>query len=539
MSEVKSIDKKLSKEIEDYLSWLFIHHVSRRHESYKLIHDNIWGTERFSPSEMALIDSPLLQRLRKIGQTGLSVYTYPSTTHTRFSHSLGVYSQVKKLIQAVNQIESSNNEMKISDTVQNSLKFSALLHDVGHGPFSHLSEEIYGSFPEIENEKNAINLPVKAHELLSYSIAKSDYLKNYLYQIQTDYNIEIDSDLIPNAIIGKPKDQLHTYEVEFINGAFDADKLDYLMRDGVNSGLPLNIDLDRLWYAVRIYNGQFFDSVAKAKINGKKLVIKRSSASVLEQIVFAKMILFMNFYQHQKIRSTECMYKAIIEYIQDNNIEFDLCGDKKIDFKRATDFLYVDDNFFLNNNITILRKNDIGFHRLVHNMQYRRHFVRAMVISYDSIGDKQKSEKEASQKDAWDCLLNERKKEKRILFSDENLRKIAKEIFIIVSKNHPKILKEEIWIDLPSSPKFKEAEDTYLSPINDEEPLLFSDFFPANKWADQYVCHKYKGHIFCPPEYVESVALAAKLVLERNYGFEFNSLAFDLCKVKEPSIGDE
>lgn len=302
----------LNDDIEEFIEWILKHHKVSNIRAPKLIHDNVWGTELYSKAEIALINIPLIQRLRRIGQTGLASFTYPSATHNRFSHSLGVYTQVKKLIKAVVESGSIDN---IKD--KNSIQFAALLHDIGHGPFSHLSEEIYKRYPEIEKaivQFDELKVRPKAHELLSFLLIKNKLFKEKIIdKIEELFQPDLDIELIANSVIGYSSDPLKIFKVEFINGPFDADKLDYLIRDGLFSGLPLHIDLERLWFSVNVTTGDF----GRGRIE-KHLTIKRSSVAVLEQIVFAKMILFMNFYHHQKIRAVECLYKAIIEYIQNN-----------------------------------------------------------------------------------------------------------------------------------------------------------------------------------------------------------------------------
>src|SRR5438876_9585927 len=79
------------------------HHPFLRVRPYKVIHDSLWGTNRFSWRELVLIDSPLFQRLRGIHQTGLAHYVYPSARHSRFEHSLGVATVASRAFDALQQ----------------------------------------------------------------------------------------------------------------------------------------------------------------------------------------------------------------------------------------------------------------------------------------------------------------------------------------------------------------------------------------------------------------------------------------------------
>ncbi len=132
---------------------------------FKDIHDPIWGTNRFSWRELAIIDSPIIQRLRRIHQTGLAYYVYPSARHSRFEHSLGVVTVATRVFDAVAQRYTGSLEeiagqlkrphQKVEETIscwRQELRLAALLHDTGHSLLSHASERVYG---ELELLKNA------------------------------------------------------------------------------------------------------------------------------------------------------------------------------------------------------------------------------------------------------------------------------------------------------------------------------------------------------------------------------------------------
>jgi HD superfamily phosphohydrolase len=525
----------LEKEIENYLDRLFKGYEYKPIRSGKIIHDSVWGTENLTAHDVFVLNTPLLQRLRRISQTGLAYFTFPSTTHTRFSHSLGVYSQVKRLIEAVEESDSSNTIER-----KNTLKFAALLHDVGHGPFSHISEEIFknaSELKEIKQTKEDLQNNPKGHEILSYLIVKSDFFRTSILRNLSSLikkEIDIDQELLGNCIVGNSSNKLKAFEIEFINGAFDADKLDYLMRDGLFSGLPLRIDLERLWHSVDILQADF--KYGDETISAKRLTIKPNAVSLMEQLVFAKMLLFMNFYHHQKIRGTECLFKGIIEYIQDNDFRIPLKSmGKEIDFTNPVDFLYLDDPFFMSGYLKELF-DDPGLHRLIDNLQRRNHFVRAAVISYDTImRDPEKRIAEDEVNIAFKRLLDFGGSQTGIRISEQETRKLAGKIYREVKKKHPACLKEEIWLDIPGLPSFDESELTFVSPYTeDSEPMSFNDFFPSKMWAEQYRTHKFRINIFCPQEFVEETSRITRHVLKDEFNLTLNRLAFEICHRKAP-----
>src|SRR6266436_76003 len=129
---------------------------------FKVIHDPLWGTNRFSWRELALIDTPLLQRLRVIHQTGLAHYVYPSAQHSRLEHSLGVVTIASRIFDALVQrhfgelqtiVKAISPNSEIAQTIaqfRQELRLAALLHDIGHSLFSHASERVYSRIPLLQ-----------------------------------------------------------------------------------------------------------------------------------------------------------------------------------------------------------------------------------------------------------------------------------------------------------------------------------------------------------------------------------------------------
>jgi HD superfamily phosphohydrolase len=118
----------------------------------KIIHDALWGTFSLYPHEVALLDTALIQRLRFLHQTGAVYLTYPSAHHTRFEHTLGVLCQSGRLCEALRR---NPGEMRVDDGLERDVRFAALLHDTGHGPFSHTSEQFFASLEAMTDYQSA------------------------------------------------------------------------------------------------------------------------------------------------------------------------------------------------------------------------------------------------------------------------------------------------------------------------------------------------------------------------------------------------
>jgi HD superfamily phosphohydrolase len=158
MLEKDSSLSRIIKVLDEYLTAAYPEffgekpeHPAAKLKRFKVIHDNLWGTNSFSWRELALIDSPILQRLRNIHQTGLAYYVYPSARHSRFEHSLGVLVVASRAFDALvarqperfrdiaNRLDKEHPE-RVIPSLKAELRLAALLHDTGHSIHSHTSE---------------------------------------------------------------------------------------------------------------------------------------------------------------------------------------------------------------------------------------------------------------------------------------------------------------------------------------------------------------------------------------------------------------
>ncbi|QDT70814.1 HD domain protein [Planctomycetes bacterium MalM25] len=200
-----------------------------------------------------LIDCPEVQRLRRIHQLGVSNFTYPGADHTRFAHSLGVTHLMKLVLE---HLERSNDAEKIKNARQ-ALLATALLHDVGHGPFSHLFEPCLGikhehwSIAVVRDESSAV------HKVLKREGA---YLPDHV------------ADLIDAGNTKHP-----SWQRALMSSQLDVDRLDYLRRDSLFTGAGYgHFDWHRLLTTV-----QYDDA-------GRDLVWPEKSALAIEEYIFAR-----------------------------------------------------------------------------------------------------------------------------------------------------------------------------------------------------------------------------------------------------------
>lgn len=225
----------------------------------KIIRDPIHGNITLGSVELSLIDMPEMQRLRHIKQNGLCYLVYPAMNSTRFEHSLGVM----HLAGVVSE------HLGLDEKKETSLRIAGLLHDIGHGPFSHTLDKLLSS-SGFSHEKMSSKIILKTHV--------SDILR------ENGLNPKEISDLI----LGKsPLSKIIASEI-------DVDKMDYLKRDSYYAGVTYGIiDLERLVYAIKLVK--------------KEIVIKENNLETIESLLINRNLMYQTVYRHHTKRIAESM----------------------------------------------------------------------------------------------------------------------------------------------------------------------------------------------------------------------------------------
>ncbi len=305
--------KKIEGDINDFVNQKLCDYVPSISDE-KTIHDPVWGSTSYSIWEIQIIDSPLFQRLRDINQVGLALLTYPSARHSRFEHSLGVVSAAKFMC---DRIEKNTSGFKIDNDIKNAIILAALLHDIGHCFYSHLSETIYGELEDFVNLRKQfsekLELKPKPHEIFSFMIVNTNAFKTFfLGKVDYPNKTAVKNTLFHDIgcmIIGENIERdniLRSYQTALINGPFDADKLDYIKRDSLSAGLALQYDMERLFTKIQIHR------ISSSDVIEERLVINFNGITAVEELTFCKIMLFSYIYYHQKVLITEVMIKDYI-----------------------------------------------------------------------------------------------------------------------------------------------------------------------------------------------------------------------------------
>ncbi|HEV8380833.1 MAG TPA: HD domain-containing protein [Gemmatimonadales bacterium] len=233
---------------------------------FEVVRDPLWNNIRLEPQALAVLDTPAVQRLRYVRQLGHAFLVYPGATHTRFEHALGAYHLARRAMTELGGGDADSEEGL-------AVRLAALLHDIGHYPFSHALEEA--------------GLP--HHESLATRHLTSGALAAALERLG------VASQHLVQLIQGTSTSRF----AGLISGSMDVDKLDYLTRDAKMCGVPYGvIDVDRL--------------LTSLTLSADGLALHPKGLAALESLLFAKYQMYRNVYWHHAVRSATAMFKRLV-----------------------------------------------------------------------------------------------------------------------------------------------------------------------------------------------------------------------------------
>lgn len=259
----------------------------------KIINDPVYGFITIDhPLILDIIAHPYYQRLRRIYQMAFAHLVYPGAVHSRLHHSLGAY---HLMCNALNELK--NKKIEITPDEELGAKLAILLHDIGHGPYSHTLETEL--IKDVHHEKisilimEALNKEYKGQLQTAIDIFTNNYSKPFLYQL--------------------------------IAGQLDVDRMDYLTRDsfftGVSEGV---IGYDRILKMLTVHNGE--------------LMVEEKAIYSIEKFLVSRRLMYWQVYLHKTVLSAEMMLVKIIQRAKELIIN-------GVKLSAATDAL----NFFLKN----------------------------------------------------------------------------------------------------------------------------------------------------------------------------------------------
>ena len=261
------------------------------------VRDSLYDLIPLGPREELLISTPAFLRLQKIKQLGFVYRIWPGATHTRYEHSLGCYHLAVRALRSLLQRGDDGGLTGIANSSIQTLVVAALLHDVGHYPFSHTIEEL-GS-------------PIVLHEQVGRSIIEQGEIATI---IERDYHLSPErvADMIdpPRSKTLPEDDELLAH---LLSGALDVDKLDYLPRDARACNVPYGgVDVSRLLGALRVYSS----NAASGEVpeNGqRRIVVTHKGISPLHSLLHARQEMFDNIYWHHTSRAFQVMLVRAVQ----------------------------------------------------------------------------------------------------------------------------------------------------------------------------------------------------------------------------------
>jgi uncharacterized protein len=257
----------------------------------KVIRDPLWNNIRVEPLALRLIDTAPFQRLRYVRQLGLAFLVYPGASHSRFEHALGTYHLARS---ALLLLEERGDLEGLDESACAHVRMAALLHDIGHYPFSHALEEI-----------GALH-----HEEVARPLICDGPVAAILRQ-------ELGSDA-PERIVELIRGRSASPLQGLISGSLDLDKIEYLRRDALMCGVPYgDIDADRLLNSLVLLPTGARNEPPSTKPRPKRAAetqvgIQEKGLSAVESLLFAKYQMYRNVYWHHAVRSATAMYKRLV-----------------------------------------------------------------------------------------------------------------------------------------------------------------------------------------------------------------------------------
>jgi HD superfamily phosphohydrolase len=236
--------------------------------SVKIFNDPVYGFISFPKPSLLLdiIDHPYFQRLRRIAQTALTYYVYPGANHTRFHHAIGAYHLMTQAIEVLRQkgIDITNDEAE-------GVCLAILMHDIGHGPFSHALEH---TIIDVHHEDlsllfmEALNEEFGGRLKMAIDIFKDEYPKHFLHQL--------------------------------VSGQLDMDRMDYLNRDSFYTGVSEGvIGYDRIIKMLNVQNGE--------------LVVEEKGIYSIEKFLISRRLMYWQVYLHKTVLSSEQMLINVLK----------------------------------------------------------------------------------------------------------------------------------------------------------------------------------------------------------------------------------
>lgn len=306
------------------------HTLALQHRRPTEVKDAVWGMVALDPESRVLLDWPVLQRLRFVRQLGLSYLVYPTAEHSRFTHSVGVYHATLQLLDHAARPEerppgtADPHEVAILPRDRADVLHAALLHDLGHLPFSHATEQAFQSHRELATcggvpvarflaeAEYVLQISRGLAELLSAALILSPRFSRLYGALRGEAEGEASLRLAA-LVLGLPAHPGWPGIAAMISGQVDADKIDYLRRDSLHCNVPIGLDPSRLFLRtslLRMDRGTPRPDQSPREAAEVHFAVNSSGTDAIEEITEARVRMYRRVYQHRVTLANEATLSA-------------------------------------------------------------------------------------------------------------------------------------------------------------------------------------------------------------------------------------
>jgi HD superfamily phosphohydrolase len=539
----------------------------------KEINDPIWKIIRLSPLEVSILDTPLMQRLRRVKQLGLAHLVYPGATHTRLEHSIGVNHVAKRMFGGLAAtITLDENDQRKCGTL---MGVAGLLHDCGHLTFSHLGERVledvlgadfatirdifadsFSGVVRIFRSDGTVSAPhPRPAELLSALFIISQPMVDLLNR-QGDLGLPAEElvTAVASLVLGYAPEslvfgRLYLYFLkDIISGDIDADKIDYLARDGYFAGVPLAVDVERLLSQLAAIDLQPGSSAASFGLPARgveriyAIGLKPTGASAMEMLVLTRVYLFDRIYLHHKVKAAErlceSMLRSYLLWLVQEAVTSTRSGVLDLDKvdRLVTQSLQepstlgrilttmmrpgVDDGLL--SEVLGLRGNsdpvakEIG--QAASDLLFRHLPVRALPVALRASARVDLPSGDRIAKIYWPHL-------KLSLASAEGKRRFEDRVIALCDDGN------DLLFDYANRKPVPEDPDIWVSTSSDAAPERLNRYFSVEQLSNAYLELKETGWVFCNREHQATAAAATAVALYEQFGIIPSAHAMELGKV--------
>ena len=541
----------------------------------KDVNDALWGTLSLTAMEVAVLDSPLLQRLRYIRQRGAAHWVYPGAVHTRFEHLLGAMHLAQAMAAALNQAAKSSmpdmTPLPIAESTVQVLRLAMMLREAAQMAFSQVSEGAVSESPvfailpkllseELRSQGEVPGEDVSFAQVVGYLIAKSPAVRRLLALLldreaswlklkdRLADNVDEMVRCVSLAIIGRRIDDKLPLVHELVCGPFDAERVDALVRDARFAGLPTLLDEQRLLQKLALKKmrlDEMPDAILLA-MNGAPgddawlFGVKASAAAVLDELQLARMLATAKIYQHPKVLAVEQMLRSTIASLVDAagavavlRLLFLSSDDAFLGMSasRLAQELHVDAP--VDGGRPMQRVEAAG--QLLVALRERRLWVRAFQFpEWRSALDVGRETPEELESMRSELRHVERGPVLMGLVRDEAHRVLG--LLGERAIQRPSLDALVSARSLESTSSETEAGRAYIIQAS-RQPYQFSQLISARgSWLDQYNAGQPRDHIFCPPDLADVVFVAFERVARMEYQAKLPESSIEASKRQPVSV---